>query len=70
MFSHEVLQMDTLVLANKQKLIFISFVQTLDAILRTYQELWLIGMDGERMSRESVLSAHLDANNDEDKLKD
>ena len=32
------LHMDTLVLADQQKLMFISFMRTLDAINRTYQE--------------------------------
>ena len=35
----------------------------MNAISRTYQEWWLIGTDGERKSRESVLSVPLDDNN-------
>ena len=42
------------------KLNLISSVQTLYAIYRTYQERWLIWMDGERESRESMLLALLD----------
>ena len=60
MFSHGFLHMDTPVLTKQQRLIYISSVQTLDAVKRTYQERWQIGMDVERVSRESVLSTQLD----------
>ena len=52
--------MDTPVLADQQKLTFISSVQTLNAVLQIYQEQWTIGMDFERGSKESMLSAHFD----------
>ena len=52
--------MDTTVLANQQKLLFINSVQTLDAIKRIYQGQWQIGKDGKEESSESVLLACLD----------
>ena len=58
--SCELLHMDTPVLASQQKLIFISSVQTLNADWRTCQKWWMIGIDGEKESRESVLPAQLD----------
>ena len=51
------------VLVTLQKLIFIQSVWTQDSILKTYQEQWLIGMNGKRKSRESMLLAHF--NDDE-----
>ena len=47
--------MDAPVLADQQKLTFISTVQTLNAIKTTYQVQKLIGTDSERKSRESML---------------
>ena len=41
--------MDTPVLADKQKLTFISSVQTLGAVWRIYEVQWLIGTDGKRV---------------------
>ena len=52
MFSCELQYMNTPVLANQQKLIFFSSVQTLDAVERNYQERWLIETDGERGGKE------------------
>ena len=49
MFSHGFLHMDIPVLAEPQKLTFISSVQILGTVLWTYQAWWLIGMDGERI---------------------
>ena len=66
MFFHGLLDMDTLVLADQQKLTSISSVQTLDAILRTCKEWWFIGTDGERESRGFVLSARIDDDDDDD----
>ena len=48
--------MDTM-LSNQQKLAFISSKQTLDTVLRTYQEQWLLEIDDENESRESKLLA-------------
>ena len=50
--------MDTQVLTDQQKFILISFVQALDAVERTCQELWLIVMDGESQGK-FMLSSHL-----------
>ena len=58
--------MDTSVLADQQKVTFINSVLTLGVIKKTYQERWLIGMDKERESRESMLSAQLDDDDDYD----
>ena len=55
MFPSEFLQMDNPKLVDQQKFIYISFVKTLDAMLKTCQEWWLIGIDGERELRESGL---------------
>ena len=57
--------MDTPVLANQQKLTFISSVRTLDAVL-IYQKQRQIGTGGKRESRDFVLSARLDDDNDDD----
>ena len=54
-FSCRLLTRKTSMLANQQKLTFISSMQTLGAIYKTYQEWWPIGADGERESRESML---------------
>ena len=61
--SNRRLHMDVPVLADKQRLAYISSVQTQDAAYRTYQERWMIGMDGKRESGNAVLSAGL---NDDD----
>ena len=58
--------MDTLVLADQQKFIFIISVQTLDVGWRTYQEKLAIGIDGKKDSREPMLSAGHDVNDDYD----
>ena len=39
-------------------------MQTLGAVKKTYQVWWLIGIDGERESREYILSACLDDDDD------
>ena len=52
--------MDVPVLADQLKLAYISSVQILDMVLKTYQEEWIIGIDGERKSGKSMLSARLD----------
>ena len=44
---HELQHMDTKALTDQQKLTCISSVRTLDAVKRTYQERWTIGMDSE-----------------------
>ena len=62
MFSYGLLRMDMPVLTDQPKLTFIRSVPTLDAAYRTYIEQWLIGKNGERKSRESMLSANLDDN--------
>ena len=55
MFSTGLLHIAMPVLADQEKktqkqkkIKFVSSVQSLDAILKTCQEWWLIGMDGER----------------------
>ena len=50
-FSYELLLMDA---SN------VSSVQALDATLRTYQDRWPIGMDGEKVSTESMLLTYYD----------
>ena len=52
-------------LADKQKVKFISSVQTLDAIKRTYREQLPIRTDGKRESRESVVSVYLVVDDDD-----
>ena len=59
-FSEGRKNMDTAVLSDQQKYTFISFVSTLGNLLKTHQEWWLIGTDGVRKSKESVLLAHDD----------
>ena len=61
-FSNGLLHIDTPILADKHELTFISFVQTLDAIKKTYKEWWPIGMNDERESRESMLLACIEDN--------
>ena len=51
---------DSFTWIHQQRLVFISSVGTLDAIYMTYQKRLLIKTNGERESRESVLSARLD----------
>ena len=65
MFSNGSLHMDMAVLTDQQKITLISFVQTLDAVLRTYLKWWLIGTDSEKKSKESVLLACLDDEDDD-----
>ena len=43
--------MDTPVFIEPQRSSYISPVQTLDAVKKSYQEQWPIGMDGERDSK-------------------
>ena len=57
------LHMDTPVIADQQKLTFIGSVQTLDAFEMTSQEQLLIGMDGKRVSKESVLLTSFEDDN-------
>ena len=47
-------------LANQQRLTYISSMQTLNVVERTWQEKWMMRMDGEKESKKSVLSACLD----------
>ena len=47
-------------MTDQQELAFISSVQTLDAVYKTYQEQWPIGVDDQRESRESTLLAYID----------
>ena len=54
MFSYVHLHMDTLVLADQQKLTFINTVQTLDPIKRTYQDPWPI-----RRERKGTLASFI-----------
>ena len=55
MFSYGLPHIKPPVLANQQKRTFISSVQTLDTVLRTYQA-WQNGIDDKGEFRESVLS--------------
>ena len=48
MSSYGLLHMDTPVLADQEKLTFISSAQTLGAVLSTCQMQWSIGMDDQR----------------------
>ena len=52
--------MDTSVLADHQKLMFIYSLLTMNIMQGTYQERWLIGIDGKSESRESQLLARID----------
>ena len=58
--------MDILVSANQQKLTFISSMWTLEVAKRTFKEQLVIGIDGERASKESGLLACLDDEDDDD----
>ena len=48
--------MKTQVLIKQQGLIFICFVQVPDAILKTCQEWWMIGMNGKRVKQICVIT--------------
>ena len=56
------LHMSTPVLVYQQELIHISSVWTLDVVWRICWEWWMIGMDREKESGNSILSASLDVN--------
>ena len=43
-----------------ERLTFTSFVRSLDTVKRTCEAWWLLETNGEKESRESVLSAHFD----------
>ena len=58
--------MDVPVLADQQALIYISSVRMQDAVLKTCCERWIIGTNGERELRKSVLSAWHDDDDDFD----
>ena len=49
---------------TSKKFTFTNCVRMLGAALKTYYERWLVGMDGDRDSRESMLSTGLDDNDD------
>ena len=68
MFSCGLLHIDTSMLADQQKLTYISGVRTLDAALRIYLEPWLIGTDDENDSRYFMLSAQSDDDDDDDDI--
>ena len=51
MFPNGLLYVNMLVLADQQRLPYISSVPTLDETLRTFREQWTTGMDGGRESR-------------------
>ena len=55
-FSSRLILMDTPMRTDLQRHIYISFMWTLAAVCRTYQERWPIGMHDEEESRESELS--------------
>ena len=59
-FFYRPLHIDLPVLADRQRFTCISSMRTLDAVLKTYQEKWMIGTDDENESRNSVLSVQLD----------
>ena len=59
-FSDGLLHVDVPVLDDQQALIYFSSVWTLNKDWRTYRERWMIGTDGKRKSRKSVLAARLD----------
>ena len=56
--------MDKPVLADQQRLTYISYVQTPDAVKRTWQEQWMIATEEERErereSSDAVLSVRLE----------
>ena len=53
------LHMDVPVLVRQQELIFIGSVWTQDVVGKTYQEWWMIEMDGERELGKSVIASWL-----------
>ena len=53
-------------LADRQKFTHICSAWTLNAAKKTYQEWWMIGMDGEKEAGNFVRSARLDDDNDDD----
>ena len=57
--NYEPSYMKTPVLADQQRLIFISPMPALDAGYGTHLEWWMIGTDGKRESRKSLLAAQL-----------
>ena len=59
------LHIDIQVLASQQRLIVNCSMRTLDAGERNYKERWKIGMNDERDSMDSMLSAWLYDNNDD-----
>ena len=56
--------MDTSLLDDQQGLTYISSIQTLVAVKRTFQDSWTIGTDDESELGNSVLSAQLDDDHD------
>ena len=56
---------DVPVLADRQEIIYISSIGTLDVVWKTCREWWMIGTDIEEESRKSVLSARLDDDDNE-----
>ena len=65
MFFYEPLHMDIALFADQQELIYMNSVWTQDAVWKNCQEQWMIGMDGERESRKSVLSVLFDDDDDD-----
>ena len=61
-FFDEPLHMDVPMLADQQKLIYISSLLILDVFWKTCRMQWMIGTDAERKSRKSMLSTWLDDN--------
>ena len=54
------LRTNSWVLADQHKLAYICSVQTLDAVRKTCQELWMIGNGAERETANTVLSGQVD----------
>ena len=61
--------MDASVLADQQGLTYISSVWTQDVVWRTFQDHWMIGLDGKRESEKSMLSVQLDDDDAKKKKK-
>ena len=59
-FFYGPLHLDVSVLADQEELIYISFVQTQDAVWKTCRKRWTIGTDEEREPGKSVLLAQRD----------
>ena len=57
--------MDTQVLADQQRLTYISSMLTRDTVQRTSQERWTIGKGGKSESGNSVPSTQLDDDDDD-----